>query len=97
MGEQPAGSATRNLGSRESRPVLADWWTDHQGRKQVLLRRVSGDVPPWNPLGRIHPGVLFRAEADRWLAVCRCGEAGPPERLAWMGPCFASTIPWRLR
>src|SRR5262249_36292931 len=51
-----------------------------QADLERMLAMPSQRLPP--PLGWVYPGVLVRVErggARRWLAVCDCGEVGPPE------------------
>jgi hypothetical protein len=81
-----------------ARVVLA-WWTDQVGRRHVRVAgsnsrhlehrftsTVRNDSRP--PLWHLYPDGLFyreKAGAGEWWAVCGCGTAGPPERIAWMG------------
>ncbi len=80
--------------------VVGSWWTDHIGRKHVvvrgrrledesandLIRRTRTDERP--PLWHCYPDHLFlkRDETSSvWLAACGCGTVGTPESLGWMG------------
>jgi hypothetical protein len=52
------------------------------------------EKPPARPvLWRVYPDDLCLREIDgQWhlWAACRCGAAGPPEKLGWMGPWCAA-------
>ena len=80
--------------------VVGSWWTDHIGRKHVvvrgrrledesandLIRRTRTDERP--PLWHCYPDHLFLkrdATSSVWLAACGCGTVGTPESLGWMG------------
>ncbi|MBY0229735.1 MAG: hypothetical protein K2W96_10685, partial [Gemmataceae bacterium] len=77
------------------------WWTDHarQRRFRILGRRwtLNGFQPGPDLITRGNPPVWFFSGTQcfrvgsEWRVVCACGEAGPPERLGWMGtrcgPC----------
>ena len=80
--------------------VVGSWWTDHIGRKHVvvrgrrlidesaydLIRRTHTDERP--PLWHCYPDHLFLkrdATSSVWLAACGCGTVGTPESLGWMG------------
>jgi hypothetical protein len=78
--------------------VAVAWWRDPIGRKHVRLagwRGQRSDLPPhlFGPAKRpaleaVYPDDLYRAEGAREVvAVCRCGAAGLPAALGWMGPC----------
>ena len=103
---EPEGRRRSCRGGREVPEVVAGWWTDPAGRKHVRVvgrtrkrwTQLRGEVemrslPPW---WHVYPeavlGVRQKKEAERYLAVCRCGALGAPEALGWMGdtcgPCF---------
>ena len=80
--------------------VVGSWWTDHIGRKHLvvrgrrledesandLIRRTRTDERP--PLWHCYPDHLFLkrdATSSVWLAACGCGTVGTPESLGWMG------------
>ena len=80
--------------------VVGSWWTDHIGRKHVvvrgrrlveesaydLIRRTHTDERP--PLWHCYPDHLFlkrNATSSVWLAACGCETVGTPESLGWMG------------
>src|SRR5947208_1495393 len=102
----PEGRRRSCKGGRAVPEVVAGWWTDPAGRKHVRVigrtrmrySRLLGEqelrsLPPW---WHVYPeavlGVRGKKEAERHLAVCRCGAVGAPGSLGWMGdtcgPCF---------
>jgi hypothetical protein len=99
---QPAGRQlwTGGRGGLPAAHVRAAWWSDHLGRRHVRVRGLRLDwgnqdlVRPtafdaW-PLWHVYPERLVLCERGgrkELLAVCGCGEVGPPEALAWMGEC----------
>jgi hypothetical protein len=102
---RPEGCQVFN-GGRGTLPaalVRVAWWTDAIGRRhwRVAGRRLQWcDAPARDdpfaafPLWHVHPDrlVLRRAGGpDELLAVCACGEAGPPTAIGWTGercgPC----------
>jgi hypothetical protein len=102
---RPEGSQVFN-GGRGALPaalVKVAWWTDPIGRRhwRVAGRRLQWcDAPGRDdpfaafPLWHVHPDrlVLRRARGPpELLAVCVCGEAGPPAAIGWTGercgPC----------
>lgn len=100
MGERPEGrqqwSDTRH---GDTARVAIAWWTDHLGRRHFRVvggnsrdgscRNLSStrtDHRP--PLWHVYPERLFcrdPGDGGEWIAVCGCGEAGPPRTLGWMG------------
>jgi hypothetical protein len=89
----------RHWSGGDTAHVALVWWTDHIGRRHVrstasnschLEHRFTStgrdDSRP--PLWHLYPDGLFYREKDgagAWWAVCGCGAAGPPERIAWIG------------
>jgi WD40 repeat protein len=85
----------------ETARVVVTWWTDHVHRRHVQIvagngrdrsfRNLSSTrTDPRPPLWHLYPQGLFWRERDgrgEWWTVCRCGVAGPPARLGWMGEC----------
>jgi hypothetical protein len=80
--------------------VLVGWWTDHIGRKHVVVRGRRVDLYDSRyllrpetlaerpPLWHCYPDRLYRRQAAgpaHWVAACGCGATGPPEALGWMG------------
>jgi hypothetical protein len=61
-----------------------------------LLQPFKHDTERWGErpiLWRVYPDDLYlRQQRDGWglWAACRCGAAGTPEELGWMGPCCAA-------
>ena len=82
----------------------AAWWTDHIGRPHVRLvgcrigRNLVADLfgphaAGRPPLWRVYPEFAFVVVRDGRRAVnvlCRCGAAGTPSELGWMGDCCAA-------
>jgi WD40 repeat protein len=79
------------LGRKHCRVVAAHCPAD---RDLFWPERDHHTPPPQRPvLWRVYPDDLYlREEAGEWRlwAVCRCGTAGPPEKLGWMGPWCAA-------
>lgn len=85
----------------ETARVLVTWWTDHVHRRHVQVVAGNGRdrsfrtltstrTDPRPPLWHLYPQGVFWRERDglgEWWTVCRCGVAGPPARLGWMGEC----------
>jgi WD40 repeat protein len=93
---------TRNYRDTTASGAAGAWWSDPLGRKhcRIAARRVRQGTAdavslfcPWDerpPLWRTCPAdVYLRQEAGAWRlwAACRCGAAGPPASLGWMGDC----------
>jgi hypothetical protein len=85
--------------------VAVAWWTDPLRRVHYRLaaKRVGGRYADDHknlicreerpPLWLVYPETIcFREEGEVWkrFAVCRCGAAGRPVALGWMGPCCAA-------
>ena len=101
----PEGRRRSCRGGRAVPEVIAAWWTDPAGRKHVRIigrtrhrfARLRREVelralPPW---WHVYPEAVLgvrERDAERYIAVCRCGALGTPESLGWMGdtcgPCF---------
>jgi hypothetical protein len=102
---QWAAVSTRWGGRRSGGPVSAvavAWWADAAGRKHVRIAGWRGPRELLSPhllgpakrtaLQLVYPDDLYRPEgADEIVAVCRCGAAGRPAEIGWMGtecgPC----------
>src|SRR5579884_342328 len=104
--QQWNGGLARAAGGDTRTVAAAYWWTDYGGRKHVRVVGRRGPFSSaqlanlLDPTGErplvwlVRPNdVYFRQEGERWLpwAACRCGAAGPPESIGWMGetcgPC----------
>jgi DNA-binding beta-propeller fold protein YncE len=82
------------LGRKHCR-VVADRVDCGSTEEADLLEPEAGhDDKPTRPmLWRVYPDDLYlRQKGKEWhlWAVCRCGAAGPPETLGWMGPWCAA-------
>jgi hypothetical protein len=78
--------------------LFACWWTDAIGRRHWYADMIHdrdrqlSDAHPLEWFASLGSFVLREDGGVReWLAVCRCGVVGPPEKIAWMGamcgPC----------
>jgi WD40 repeat protein len=70
-----------DCGSAEEQSLF---WPDNRGFSPASQRPV---------LWRVYPDDLYLREVKgEWTlwAACRCGAAGPPEKLGWMGPWCAA-------
>ena len=80
--------------------VMVSWWTDHIGRKHVVVRgrraESNGDrvylerqsLETRSALWHCYPARIylrFTKSVTDWIAVCGCGAAGTPTSLGWMG------------
>jgi WD40 repeat protein len=85
--------------------VAVAWWTDAVGRTHYriaadrilcITSQAKHLITPFTtrpPLWLVHPeNVYLREEATGWqlFAACRCGAAGPPAAIGWMGSCCAA-------
>lgn len=102
-GEAEGFAAVRGgRGGVPATQVIAGWWTDHIGRKHVVVRgrrveskgcRVLLDptaLAARPPLWHCYPEYLARRHTragSEWVAVCGCGAMGTPAALGWMGDC----------
>lgn len=104
LGEAPEGRQQWSDSRRgETARIAVSWWTDHIGRRHFRViggnsrdgsyRFLSSTRTDTRPaLWHLYPDRLFwhsRGERSGWVAVCGCGEVGPPAKLGWMGQCCA--------
>jgi hypothetical protein len=79
------------------------WWTDHIGRRHLrlvgrrdafrrdrLVHLLCPNVGARPGLCLVYPEAAFllhRGGRREVAVLCRCGAAGSPQELGWMGPC----------
>src|SRR5262245_18080211 len=98
------GQKRRTSGNDTCSAVAVAWWTDPLGRPHYRIagHRIHvaygqfdnlfcphADPPPLRLVHRDHVYQRDSEDGPLWV-VCRCGAAGSPESLGWMGPHCAA-------